>query len=517
MDRIFYNSDAHDPISGAPIYIFDTSYLPPTDSINYDMFIPMLVSHLPSEPYVLMMFSCGLNKVSWVWGLKFLKLFLADNENNIHKLTKVVTVHNSWFIKSLTQIVSNYNSTRRSISSVNKIIETFTVELPFSVKEGTGPKVINCRNISELSHYIDITKLKISLNVYKYDMQQENALVLAKRPRKLLHQYTRVNVDTDPAFFHHFYQIFNIIDTYGTRAELLFHKPGNKMNTDIFFACINRDQHFWINDWDMYCIATVFKRFLAELPQPLIPVNLVPVPMADDYDSTLALVKIFMDFYEPKSNYHIIFLQIFDLMYRLVLNTKTTKHTPLTLAKCMSHCMSQEMISQNNSAGIQIAGRTIKNVIDHWPKIRNQYRGFQTVIQTIIGAQTDDGHDESYETSYDLSMNDEGDESRVAMNTSTILDSEVGLDPCQEEEEENYSDAAPPTPRKPRHLSDVSNIAHPQFPPQKYKFTTTKIEPKPEEITVVNSKKPVIRGRKVAQLASLFEERNTGFSILENM
>jgi hypothetical protein len=204
-------------------------------------------------------------------------------------------------------------------------------------------------------------------------------------------------------------------------------------------------------------------------------------------------------------------------MYRLVLNTKTTKHTPLTLAKCMSHCMSQEMISQNNSAGIQIAGRTIKNVIDHWPKIRNQYRGFQTVIQTIIGAQTDDGHDESYETSYDLSMNDEGDESRVAMNTSTILDSEVGLDPCQEEEEENYSDAAPPTPRKPRHLSDVSNIAHPQFPPQKYKFTTTKIEPKPEEITVVNSKKPVIRGRKVAQLASLFEERNTGFSILENM
>merc|ERR1712080_403344 len=111
---------------------------------------------------------------------------------------------------------------------------------------------------------------------------------------------------------------------------------------------------------------------------------------------TLALVKIFMDFYEPKSNYHIIFLQIFDLMYRLVLNTKTTKHTPLTLAKCMSHCMSQEMISQNNSAGIQITGRTIKNVIDHWPKIRNQYRGLQTVIQTIIGAQTDDGHDESY-------------------------------------------------------------------------------------------------------------------------
>lgn len=515
MERIFYNSDVRDPITGGSIYVFDTSYLPPTDSINYDMFIPMLMANLPSEPYVLMMFSCGLNKISWVWGLKFLKLFLEDNGSNINNLKKVVTVHNSWFIKSVTQIVSNYNSTRRSISSVNKIIETFSVESPFSINEGTGPKIINCKNITELSHYIDITKLKISLNVYKYDMQQENTLVLAGRPRQLLHSHTKVNVDTDPEFFHHFYQIFNIIDSYGTRAELLFHKPGNKVNTDIFFSCINRDQLFWINDWDIYCIAAVFKRFLIELPEPLIPVLLVPIPMADDYDSTSRVVSKIVNSYSPESNYRIIFLQIFDLMYRFVLNTKTTKHTSVTLAKCMSHCLSHEIISHSNSAGIQIASRTIRNIIDHWPKLRNHYRGFQTVGQTIAGAQTDEAFDESYETSHDLSINDEADESRVAINTSNILDSEAGLDPWKEEEEEEKSFIV--TPSKPRHLSDVSNIAVPQFPPQKYKFATIKKEPKAEEVLIVNSKKPVIRGRKVAQLASLFEERNTGFGILENM
>lgn len=545
MDRILYCSDVRDPISGGPVYIFDTSYLPPTDSINYDMFIQVLVSHLPLEPYVLVMFSCGLNKISWVWGLKFLKLFLGDNDNNIRKLTKVVTVHDSWFVRSVTQIVSNYNSTRRSISSVNKLIETFKVELPFSTSSEAGPKIINCKNLYELSHYTEITKLKISLNVYKYDVWQEGPLVLAKRPCQLLHQYTRVNADTDPAFFHHFYQIFHIIDTHGTRAELLFHKPGNKINTDIFFACINRDQHFWINDWDMYCIGAVFKRFLAELPQAMINVDLITEPVFD-LDTAALAVKRLMDSYEPKSNFLVVFVQLFDLMHRLVLNTKTTKHTPATLAKCMVHCLSHEG-RKNNTGRLQTAIVTIKSILEHWAKIRITYRGFASISQTILSAQSDEGLDESYETSHDLSLNEEADESRVAMNTSTILDLEVGLGPWKEEdendeeyetqkqqtEEENCIQEETPNvphkllqapewkpearvPHKPRHLLDVSNIAQPQFPPQKYKFATS-IRQHTEEAPLVPSKKPVIRGRKVAHLASLFEERTAGFSILENM
>lgn len=105
MERIFYKSDSLDPHTDLPIFIFDTSYLPSTDLINYDAFIPTMMKYLPLEPYALVMFNCGLNKILWVWGIKFLKEFL-DNEkyDNLSNLIKIYTVHDSWFVKSITQI-----------------------------------------------------------------------------------------------------------------------------------------------------------------------------------------------------------------------------------------------------------------------------------------------------------------------------------------------------------------------------------------------------------------------------
>ena len=73
MDRIFYKSDLRDPTTNYPIYIFDTSYLPSPDIINYNEFLITLMSYLPIKPYVLIMFSCGLNKISWIWGIKFIQ------------------------------------------------------------------------------------------------------------------------------------------------------------------------------------------------------------------------------------------------------------------------------------------------------------------------------------------------------------------------------------------------------------------------------------------------------------
>lgn len=68
-------------------------------------------------------------------------------------------------------------------------------------------------------------------------------------------------------------------------------------------------------------------------------------------------------------------------------------------------------------------------------------------------------------------------------------------------------------------LSDVSNIAL-ELPTQKYKVTEPQLrlpvatKPAPPPIP---AKKPVIRGRKVGELARLFEERCEGLEILRTM
>lgn len=119
MERIFYKTNLCDPSTQLPIFIFDTSYLPSTEVISYDEFIPTLMKHLPKENYVLVMFSCGLNKISWIWGIKFLKSFLTDNnENHLDRLAKIISVHDSWFVKSITQIFKNYNTTRKKFQLV---------------------------------------------------------------------------------------------------------------------------------------------------------------------------------------------------------------------------------------------------------------------------------------------------------------------------------------------------------------------------------------------------------------
>ena len=59
---------------------------------------------------------------------------------------------------------------------------------------------------------------------------------------------------------------FQNSENNGNKVELILYKPGNKFKCDILYQCILRNQLIWINDWDLYSIATVFKRILLELP-----------------------------------------------------------------------------------------------------------------------------------------------------------------------------------------------------------------------------------------------------------
>lgn len=408
MDRIFFKTETFDPITNVPIYIFDTSYLPSTDQIDYDKFIPTLMQFVPTKPYTLIMFSCGLNKISWIWGIKFLKTFLAET-NNLNNLIKIITVHDSWFVKSITQILANYNLTLK------------TLQFKFNDEDDPShvsfKNLINCSTLSELSNYVDITKLKISLNIYKHNIQLEPQLNLSMRITPLIHAYTKINRTTDVIFYHHFYQIFNIIDLYADKVDLIFHKPGNKINTDILFQCINRNQLIWINDWDLYCISTVFKKVLMELPRPLIVLDCIKLPIKDDLKYTQNTFKDMVRHHkndQDRSNYDHLLIQLCNLCHKIL--QAPTKHTSLSLSKCLSHCLSHELISSQSKDTILVVNRFFKNVLDHWDKMMGIYANYSTIDETINGMS----HDDSYDMSYDLTLEDD-DNYRVAFNTSNIL------------------------------------------------------------------------------------------------
>ncbi|CCG23121.1 Ecm25 protein [Candida orthopsilosis Co 90-125] len=427
MDRIFYNSTLRDPLTNYPIYIFDTSYLPSTDVINYDKLIPVLMQHLPLKPYVLVMFSDGLNKISWVWGLKFIKSFMS-NAINLNNLVKIFTVHDSWFIKSVTSVIHNYHTTKHNIEVINYMLDAFALE-PKGQRHTT---VVHCRTLSELSHYLNITLLKISLNIYKYDLQLENEIKLSLKIPPVINPHVLLSPQTNSTFYHHVYQLLNIINTHGCKKELIFYTPGKRDNIDILYQCISRNQLIWINDWDLYCIATVFKKIISDLPFALIPYKLILLPIQDDFEYTQSIFNAIVSSHQQHTktiNYDQLLLQLFQVFAKLVANEHITKHTTTTIAKCMAHCLSHEVVSTDKSH-VLVIQRFIKNVLQYWDRLKTSY-DFPSIEDIVNGKYQATETEIAYEMSYEVTYEEEedgDDETRVLFNTSNILYSNSELE-----------------------------------------------------------------------------------------
>ncbi|RLV93003.1 Protein ECM25 [Spathaspora sp. JA1] len=523
MDRIFYRTSVRDPITNYPLYIFDTSYLPSPELINYDELIITLMNNIPTQPYVLIMFNCGLNKISWMWGIKFLTTFLDVDDYNLNNVVKIFTVHDSWFIKSLTEVVSNFNSTRKNITQFKKLLDMFDIS---SGGNNTTTEIVKCPGLAKLSHYLDITKLKISLNVYLHDLQiYPQGIELAMRYTPIVNPLIRL--DKTSLFYHHLYQMFNIISTNGHQFELILLKPGNKAQSSILYDCIVRNHVIWINDFNLYCIANVFKKLLSQLPFALISVDDIPLPVKDDLGysrSTLSSIITKLRKQEETYNYDQLLLQIFVMGDKLIENNQITKHTAITLSNCLGHCISHELIT-NNINNLQIVKRFIKNILRNWHDIQDEYK-ILTIAESI---ETTDISEPLYHSSTD-----------TLITTPEISKVEIQYPPqkykfIKEPTEsgvqrtESCSRQQTQQPTESDIQSTHASTEQPTEPTQictKQQTVTTKQQTPPTKQPTPPSKKtppphirykPVIRGRKVEQLTKLYEERSKGLEILNMM
>ena len=554
MERIFYKSAAYDRNTKLPIYIFDTTFLPSPEQIDYDAFLLTLMQSLPKEKYVLVMFSCGLVKISWLWGIKFLRMFLSDNNDHLLLLEKVISVHDSWFIKSITTILNNYNYTKKNFRALNRIIESFTIKDQVQNTMPCSHNLVKCRTLYELHEHVDITKLKISLNVYKFDSQFEPK-VTSLRIGPTMNKKVKFNLQYNLPFYFHFYQIFNIVNSFGSNTDLIFYKPGNKNNTLILCDCVNRNQMFWINDWDLHCIAASLKRMIMELPEPLIPLNKVSLPLRNDYLSVKSNFSRIIDSYDKDSKNKDILVQLCDVCCKLIRDSHVTKHTHSSISKSLSHSISQEIVLVQNRDKIQIIYQFFKNVLSYWDNLKQDcIDSSQSVAEVVDILNSHEHKDNLCEDSYDYSSDDEnvfsyGNRAVSTDSSNTNSSPSKNLDlfdiftpessPVKQTQRKSTSSSQSHQKllsrngetlfvnernKKPA-LSDISNLSL-QNPPQLYNFKTEKSfqnrkKPMPPTSESISSpqkhKKPVIRGRKVGELAKLFDERAQGFEILQNM
>lgn len=378
VNNIFFKSFSVDPNSGHSIYVFDSTYLPDPEILGndkqiYDLLIDelmdRLVEKLPSSPYSLVVFSSGFSqmKISWIYGIK---MFSKIPKELKFYLQKTYIVHESFFIRTVYQVLCNAMNIK--FLTTSKKFSTKTINNSYKDGENTTLQedsmgnfsMIHVPNLTILSRMIDITRLRISLNVYLHDYSINEYIDVPEE------YFERLSTNSKRKYRQLvFDKIFKKLAMYGPEAELIFQRPGTHRRVNIFLDIIERNNYIDLSQWDLYSLASVFLNFLRNKAKPLIPVDLIVLPIQDDIEYTVAIFHKIVEY----NGYFELIIAIFPLFLSILNASETTKHTSKTLSRAIAPTLCKEKISINSNDRLLVGTRYIRNLLESFSVIINTY------------------------------------------------------------------------------------------------------------------------------------------------
>lgn len=361
MGNIFFKSYGVDE-TGVTLYVFDSTYLPSPEEIGgdkqiYDLLIDRLLDRLskklPSTPYSLVIFTSGFSakKISWVYGVRMFSRLPADSRKY---LQRAYIVHESFFVRTVYQVISNAMSlTRFSTSS----FKSFTND---GSKSDYHDKIVHVPNLTSLAELLDITKLRISLNVYLHDYEVSDEI---KLPRPY---FTRLTSAAKRQYRQLvFDKIFNRLKFDALTHELVFQKPGSYKKINILLDVVERNNYLDISQWDVYSLGSVFAHFIRGKSKPMVPIDMIHLPVDDSFEYTLKVFKSIIEF----NNYYDFFIAILPLFISMLNANTITKHDARSLSRCLTPTLCKEKLSVIKTDRLSIGSRYIKNLFEWFPKI----------------------------------------------------------------------------------------------------------------------------------------------------
>ncbi|KAH3899754.1 Ecm25p SCDLUD_004041 [Saccharomycodes ludwigii] len=361
INNIFYQSYAYDNNNNL-IYVFDSTYLPSYDLIGdkavfdllMDKITDKLISKLPDTPYSLVAFTSGFgkNNISWIYGIKMYSKLPQHSKNYLQRL---YIVHESFWVRTVYQVFKNAMNIK------------FLNNNPINLATGTvGGNEVIIEYVSDLSQLslqknIDITKLRISLNVYLHDYSIKECIDI---PTKYLRSKNDIlNRQYRQSMFD---KIFNKLKLESIKYELVFTKPGNFRKINILLGVIERNNYVDLSQWDIYSLATVFLNFIKNKSKPFFPIDMITLPISDDLEYTLNIFQKMVEF----NDYYMLIVVIFPIFLNLLKHQNVTKHTYHTLSKSLVTTFCKEKVSIKSENRLAIGKRFIKNVLIHFENIR---------------------------------------------------------------------------------------------------------------------------------------------------
>lgn len=309
VDRCYYRTTTFDPESSLPLYVLDSTFVPatilnntppssPSDSFDsqpkLQKFVDRIISKLPYENHALVVFTNGFSSPSQQdqsssttdqstnlkLPLNIIKILKNLPQDSKKYLKKIYIVHSTWLLKSIVELFNKF----------------------YSFNSSSHPIILNCDNLSSLAHYIDITKIPISLHTYLIDkIQYKNNKIILNRhltpiygcPLTIYSLHNSSSLDNSSLPLTQFQRIFNNLIAYLSNKDLDVVLSLNdwktiircsalsnetKISIDILSDCLKRDQLLVLSDYSFlehYMIIVKFMLKLSNSSNPLIPLEIL--------------------------------------------------------------------------------------------------------------------------------------------------------------------------------------------------------------------------------------------------
>lgn len=521
--RAFFKTDTNDPFTTHPIYVFDSNYLPDLSSLDLDKkeaeqlmvkSFKRIIARIPKRPYVLICFTSGFknfnhNDYSWMTCLKCYNLLPEELKQN---LKRAYMVHESWIARYINQFlvnVLNFKSFKLNKKIIFDKNNDKNDDASNDNENENIARIVYCNSLTELAKYVDITKIRISLEVYYYDLQLNDKLIVPYHIKSGSLDY----INYQEAIYD---RVVKRLLLEGCKAELVFTKPGNQVKFNILLDAIERANYIDISQWDIYVMGSLYMTILGTQRVRVIPIEFIELPIRDDSQYTF---DTFIKILEYNDHFSLI-SKLVEVMINLLNNSENTKHDIKSLVKAVTPSLIQENLSMKSNDQLLIGQRFVKNLLVHWEEI--SYRLVNSAAMSAAPTESS--------TPAEVTTTTTAAPTKKPVAPTPPPSRKSKSKPTSSSNEGDEQDDAPRKPRKSVTISTEDNEFHPPIEADAGKDKHTSKSETPatlSDITLIKAnvpsrqvQKPLLKfsegyssiqgQKKVNKLAKLYEERLIG-------
>lgn len=338
--QVVQESKTFDPATRLPLVVVDSTALPEHQSEEYQNIVDKVIDRLPKHDYVMLFFACGApSKPSWSWVARTYSMLERDTKK---RLRKVYIVHESWWVRAVTEML------RGVVSSKFR------------------KKLIHVSSLSQLAQHIDITLVNIPKAVYKHNLKMETRITIPRHHTPIFGQPVSASTGSVsqrplvPKFWAECLRYLSITapNTKGVFGRI---EQGYEY-VDILRDAFDRGQLLELDDYGPLLISAVVKRYMYELPEPVLPVRCLEFPVRDTKDYCTATLRRI-----PYSS-KIMLFSLLDVLSAVHQGRNRTFQTTNSLSTVIS-ASAIGRISSSSKDSTLAAARFLRNVLELWSEI----------------------------------------------------------------------------------------------------------------------------------------------------